>query len=302
MNYLSVCAVVKDERYLPEWVEYHRIVGVEHFYIYDNSTSPDVSLAKQVIEGFVTVIPFPGERQQFNAYNHCLQNFGKDSRWIAFIDADEFLVPNRCDDLRDLLRNYEAYGGLAVSWLIFGSSYHILRPKGLQTENYTLRSANEFIHRSGEHNQLVKSIVQPARTFAVSNNPHFFLYKDDYNCVNENFELVSSAASRNCIETIQLNHYFTRSYQDFKEKIRRGRADVGGHHTLLEFFEIDHYANLVYDNKILRFLPELKGKLNKNTEKCRRLIPTVSRRLVYSILFYQYKVSNFARSTNLAHS
>ena len=229
MNCLSICGIVKDERYLEEWVEYHRIVGVDHFYLYDNSFHPNLDLDKQVDEGVVTIIPFPGDRQQFNSYNHCLRNFKNESRWIAFIDADEFLVPNRCDDIPGLLRNYESYGGLAVSSMIFGSSYHILRPKGLQIENYTYRARNDYTHERWVDNQLVKSVVQPAHTIAVSTNPHIFLYKDGYYCVNEKFERISSAASRNSAETIQLNHYYTRSYQDFKEKIIRGRADVGGH-------------------------------------------------------------------------
>lgn len=31
--YLAVCAIFRDEApYLAEWIEFHRLVGVEHFY------------------------------------------------------------------------------------------------------------------------------------------------------------------------------------------------------------------------------------------------------------------------------
>ena len=291
MNYLSICGVVKDERYLEEWVEYHRIIGVEHFYLYDNSSLQKPDLDRQVEEGFVTIIPFPGERQQFNAYNHCLRNFQNESRWVAFIDADEFLVPNQSDDLRTLLRNYESYGGLAVSWMIFGSFYHILRPKGLQIENYTHRARNDYTHERLVHNQVVKSIVQPVHTIAVSTNPHIFHYKDGYFCVNEKFERVSRPASKNTVETIQLNHYYTRSYQDFKEKISRGRADVGGHRSWDEFFDVDRYANAVYDDKVLRFLPELRKRLGRNIQEEHLYeVPVQIRRLVHYSLWSSFRM------------
>ena len=34
--FLSLCCIIKDEKYLEEFIIYHHIVGVEHFYIYDN--------------------------------------------------------------------------------------------------------------------------------------------------------------------------------------------------------------------------------------------------------------------------
>jgi hypothetical protein len=299
MNYLSVCGIVRGERYLEEWVEYHRTVGVEHFYIYDNGAFAGSFLKKQVSEGFVTVIPFPGKCQQLNAYNHCLRNFKNESRWIAFIDADEFLVPNKGSDLRNVLRNYEQYGGLAVNWLIFGSSYHILRPIGFQIENYTHRARNDYAHKGEVHNQLVKSIVQPSHTIAVSTNPHIFLYEEGYYCVNEKFERVSGPISKNTTETIQLNHYYTRSYQDFREKIIRGRADVGGSRSWDEFFEVDYYANAVWDYRILRFLPELKKRLNRNSKmNLGSKVPVGIRRLARFILFCQFKITRRLTKTS----
>ena len=36
-HYISICCMYKNEAlYLAEWIEYHRIIGVDHFYLYDN--------------------------------------------------------------------------------------------------------------------------------------------------------------------------------------------------------------------------------------------------------------------------
>ena len=39
-NKLSFVAIVKNEApYIVEWIEFHRLVGVDKFYIYDNESS-----------------------------------------------------------------------------------------------------------------------------------------------------------------------------------------------------------------------------------------------------------------------
>lgn len=36
-KYLSICAIFRNEAdYLKEWIEFHRLVGVEHFFLYNN--------------------------------------------------------------------------------------------------------------------------------------------------------------------------------------------------------------------------------------------------------------------------
>jgi hypothetical protein len=65
---LTACGLVEgvDDR-LPEWIEYHLLVGVEHFYIYDNSVRMNVStttathrlLQPYMKKGIVTYVPWP---------------------------------------------------------------------------------------------------------------------------------------------------------------------------------------------------------------------------------------------------
>jgi len=51
MAYLAICATIKDEApYIPEWIEFHRGVGVEHFFLYDNLSSDG---SKEVLEPWV---------------------------------------------------------------------------------------------------------------------------------------------------------------------------------------------------------------------------------------------------------
>ncbi len=101
---LSICAIFQDDAaYLPEWIEFHKLQGVKHFFLYNNCSTDDYSaiLKPYVKSKEVTLIDWPHKHNpadgmawngiQCGAYVDCLQNFGKQTDWIAFIDTDEFL-------------------------------------------------------------------------------------------------------------------------------------------------------------------------------------------------------------------
>ena len=69
---LSVCTATgrSDRGRLVEWIEYHRLMGVDHFYMYDTSRQQNggglrTLLADYVSEGVVTVVPW--------AYENCVR-------------------------------------------------------------------------------------------------------------------------------------------------------------------------------------------------------------------------------------
>src|ERR1700733_9416183 len=92
---VAICCIVKDEEYLPEWVEYHLTIGGKQFYVYDNESAIPVSdiLKSYIEQGLVTVEPIQGLAKQMIAYGLCLKKYGSQCKWMAFIDADEFIVP-----------------------------------------------------------------------------------------------------------------------------------------------------------------------------------------------------------------
>jgi hypothetical protein len=87
-------------------------------------------------------------------------------RWRVPIDIDEFLMPSppstprtHAPTLPGLLSAYESYAGVAVHWLVFGSSHHISAPKGLVVEN--------FVWRAADAHEVIKTIVQPSKIAVV---------------------------------------------------------------------------------------------------------------------------------------
>ena len=175
--YLSLCLIVKDENsYLEEWLDYHILIGVEHFWIYDNESSTPVktSLGEYIEKGLVTVHTINGKGMQLAAYDHCVQVHGQDSTWIGFIDTDEFIVPRNTTNLVEFLKPYETYGGLAMSSLFFGHGGNKTRPTSGQINAYRIRTPEQL-----SLNRLVKMVIQPAKVlFPIS--PHSFLFKQGH--------------------------------------------------------------------------------------------------------------------------
>ena len=93
---LSIVAIMKCEApYLKEWLDYHLLAGVDHFYLYDNdSTDNQAEVAAPYVEaGLVDYFKMPGRSMQFAAYNDAIKRFKFHSRYMAFIDGDEFVYP-----------------------------------------------------------------------------------------------------------------------------------------------------------------------------------------------------------------
>ena len=263
---VAICCIVRDEEYLTEWIEYHALIGVTKFYIYDNESKVPVNqtLASFIDNGLVEVIPFPGEVMQLPAYHHCLKHYGPLCKWIAFIDADEFIVPKTLTgNLPEFLKAYEAYPGLGVNWLEFGSNGHIEK-RDNTIQSYTRRSLKSY-----PRNEHIKSIVQP-RFVIKAVDPHHFEYKKGKHAVNENFiPITKGAFSTHNSNKIQVNHYFTRSKTDFIHKKERGRADTSEavHQRVMENFYIsDENANLIADESIIE-IQMLIQQLKNSTKK-----------------------------------
>lgn len=251
---LAVCAVFRDEAsYLAEWVEFHRLVGVEHFFLYDDR-SGDAGrevLAPYVGEGLVTLtecaMPLASGGQGW-AYDDALERACGRVRWLAFIDIDEFLFSPEHESLVDVLADFEHHPGIVVNWQVYGSSGLQSRPDGLVIESFTQRATTNWVR-----NRRVKSIVDPTRAVR-SMGPHFFEYGSGERAVTENHEPITvtrnnrarrrlnrtlarvpgvhvdpytireSSIQQVSVARLRINHYAVRSRQEFAEKLTRHTA------------------------------------------------------------------------------
>lgn len=221
-HYLTICAIAKNEGpYFKEWIEWHKNLGVEKFYIYDNESSDNTKevLAPYIASGIVDYTFWPGMKRQLPAYDDCLEKHRLDARWIAVIDLDEFIKPIKDKSIPEFLKRFEEFAAVEINWLVYGSGGAKTKEKGGVMERFKQHSLhNDWANRH------VKSIVDPRRVFSF------------IGCHEVARASGSTADSHGDIvkkhfrdrepqqDVIRINHYAVKSYEEFLQKRARGRA------------------------------------------------------------------------------
>ncbi len=286
--FLSLCAIIKDERNLEEFIIYNWILGIEHFYIYDNDSSHPIKdrLYNYLFTKICTIIDFPGSNQQINAYNHCLHNFGHETRWMANIDADEFICPRHHWSLRDFLDNYPDAHAIGINWIFFGTSFH----NNIQN-NYTIDS---YRYCNKEQDKHIKTIYKPEYTYNIL-DPHHVSVHDRSKYLDAKRNIINGPFNYNYTsDIIQINHYFTRSLEDCFIKKNRGRADGHSFGNLLNNEDniLHSLHNDIIDNfcanKYLPHLMNMMNALHTNWEIYRALNPDLESIFYDSDNFYKH--------------
>ena len=254
--HIMICAILKNETpYLIEWIDHHLKIGVEYFVLYDNnSTIPaKKTLDAYIKKGIVKVLDCKiTNTPHLKAYTHCLYNMHDRTDWIAYIDIDEFIVLKKHHDIHSFLKDYDDYAGVCLNWVIYTANNHISKPEGLVMQNYTEPTPDDF-----SPNRHVKSIVHPGGVNTICSS-HYPQYADDYYGVNEKYVFVPQAWSDFSNEVAQINHYFTKSFEEWLEKIGRGQGDST--HTR----EVDEFW--IYNPNMLHLKEDIEQRYQKAIE------------------------------------
>ena len=264
---VAICAIFKNEaKYLKEWIEFHRIVGVEHFYLYDNNSTDDyTSIIKTYIDrGIVSLVRWEKNYAQMEAYKDCIKRFSQETRWMGFIDIDEYLVPNYYDNIYDFLKAFEKNRpAVVVYWKMFGTSGLIERAeKGLVLEDFTVcwkkhvdigkcfYNTKYKIDSSEKNNYLHHRLWSKIGCFRVPP-------------VNEFNKIV--IGDRNIAKRkefpIQINHYFTKSYKEYQEKKSKGDVYFKLNPHDEEYFYLHEKKCVDVDFSGYKYLIKLKNEM-----------------------------------------
>lgn len=248
---IALCCVFKNEApWLKEWIEFHRLIGVEHFYLYNNMSSDNYMdiLAPYIAEGVIElyhfpVFPFKNTHQPI-VYNHALNIAKTNNRWLAIIDTDEFITPMHFNSLKEYLVTKESYGGVVANWQMYGTSYvKKLGPRELLIEKLIMKApAND------PKNVWTKSIVQPLMTLECG--PHECLYIDGVQ------------VSRPWVDELRITHYFARTedflYNEKINRIKQWNQNIFQINHILDFMPL---ANSEQDLTMLRFVEPLRNRV-----------------------------------------
>ncbi len=258
-NYFSIALIIKNEaKYIQEWIEYHLLVGVDKFYIYDNESKDDLKkvLKPYIDQGIVEYIHFPGKHRQIYMCNDAIKRAEKESKWLALIDTDEFIVPLSEDSIPKILKRFEDSPGIEVNWLLYGSNGELKQREGLVIERFKTHSKPSF-----RVNRNVKTICNPRTVLQASIHVH--KYFGNLKSVNTNHtkNKIPFLERESCFENIIINHYFTRSFEEFMNKRKSGVATHQNPNYRDEKTFINQDKNDIFDPIMDKYIPIIKKNI-----------------------------------------
>lgn len=249
---LHVGTMVRSPRIeeLAQWVAYCRLQGAQRVIVYDHrhpaGPSPNLqamraALAVWMDEGAVELrtevaaqsasrarrwgdVRDTSTTRLFSALaasDDCFQRARGEADWLAWLDIDEFMLPLQHPGIPAALASLADADTAAVlvEMRRYGDSGHINRPDGLLLECYDIRERDfalshapqgderDRLYRLGNYR---KSVVSPTRVGAPVQAQHRWQSRPGFRDVDAPADV------------LRLEHYFTRSMEDYVDKYMLG--------------------------------------------------------------------------------
>jgi len=226
MNPVIVCIAKLEQDYIEEFVRYHLAIGFNKIYIYDNEDVPTYEKLLEKYLNNINVIHLPFNNYckgvQYIALDHFIKNYMyKDGiTHIAHIDIDEFIVLKKHNNITEFINEYikDDCAGIGMNWRFFGSSGH--------TEKSNIPTTIRFTMCEEKGNMHIKTLFN-VNHFVSYIECHSIRTKPNFHIKSTNGSIIVGPFNKNIVfDVIQLNHYKSKTYPEFKYMKTRGRADL----------------------------------------------------------------------------
>lgn len=224
-HYISICGIFKDEgTYLREWIEYHKKVGIDHIYLYNNNSSDNYLdvIKTYVASGFIDLIDWPHNQAQMEAYDDCFNRFRNETSWLGFIDIDEFIVPIKNQNVKEFFKEHAYEQSILIYWKMFGSN-------GIVHRDTSRPVIKDFTSCWYKYDDIGKCFLNTE--FEISSKQkilHHMLWTKKYifnmppvNCCGKICPRDWYNPVDRDVFPIQINHYVLKSYDEYMEKVKK---------------------------------------------------------------------------------
>lgn len=161
-------------------------------------------LRAYINSGEVVYKYFPGSAQQLVAYQEAVNDYKNKTKYMGFIDLDEFVMPVEQNSLvyaiDDIMKKDNKIAGVGVNWLVYGSSGLINKPEGLveyikkkdrgladHAENLKRTMADFYAHDKNDvYDYIMELYVAKLKTKPAFDYQRSFNFNND-----KNYELAS---------------------------------------------------------------------------------------------------------------
>lgn len=247
-----ICVIIKDEQdYLEEWITHHLNLGIDEIFLFEDYGSKshaeiikpfgDKVHLESIDVVFKSNIHYKksGSYRQNALFNWFPIEYKDKFDWVLFNDIDEFLmlkVP-----LHELLEEYDDKSGILLEWKFYGANGHITKPEGKVMDNFTKISPSSF--------------------------DYYYSFKSFLNLKNYTYWEQHIHKIKGCVfpktsygdHKAWLNHYFTKSWEEWKDKLLVRGDTAPGNRKINQFF----YLNKDLEDRKEELLLDLSVSINK---------------------------------------
>lgn len=256
---IALCAIAKlEHNYIVEWVEHYKSIGFDHIYIYDNNDSEEFSfknvLKSYIDSDYVTLIPcYKKAKYQKQAYTEFYKNNKDKYNYIAYFDLDEFLILHKTNDIHEYLSNpkFINFDSICINYKTFGDS-DLLTVENNDYNCLTRFTKPVFKESEKYNNKGYKKIVKTDVILNSDINHVHFISKDFSNQCNNagtkcnvsgKDDVKHSFLNNSNVEDAQLNHYCTKTLEEYVIKITRGGGVSGQNgYNIKQFFKTNKFT------------------------------------------------------------
>ena len=214
-----VCVAKQEQDYIEEFVQYHLSIGFKRIFLYDNEKEPFYETFLEKYKASLTVIHFPQQPCQMEALAHFTSTMTDPITHVMHIDLDEFVVLKKHKTIQEFIEEYivGTTVGIGFNWRFFGDSGHTEKSNEPVTKRFTMcqekgdKHIKTLFKRDAFLMYITPHDIIPVRGFIKSTNGSIIrgAWNDDID-----------------ISVVQLNHYKTKTWPEFVQIRKRGRADL----------------------------------------------------------------------------
>lgn len=237
-----ICAIVKNEqRFIREWADHYLNIGFDKIYVFEDFGSDThapqlqdlIESDKVILNNLDTSKYIPkykkGTMVQRKLYENFLKKCKKEglADWIGFFDVDEFMMFEDGWDLQKLEEEFGNERAVLLSWKLYGASGHLKRPNGNVVDNYTAHLP-EGSTLDGVWYCNVKSLVNANKCTGLEN-----IHVAGGGVLTDH-----TRSHKLCFKCAWLNHYFSKSFEDYLDRIF-SRGNMNNNFRCLDkFFKV----------------------------------------------------------------
>jgi hypothetical protein len=266
----KTCCIVTiiryDHSYLKEFIDYHSMIGISKFIIYNNGIRIKEDCPNCMIIDYpnCVIIDFPGDVMKRTAYSHFTINLLDtiEEDWVLFIDSNEFLVPKKHITIQKFIEEQLANHSLHASKQLANHSLHASKHKEHNEHNELksigivkkIFSTNGHINKPDNESFLNYTLSKTSSEIqtiihkdVLKTNIHKKIF-DDLNNILNTAKIIDDT------EIICINHYL-RSWSELIHKIKHHeRLQSHRKYDYSEFTENAFSKDCERDMDILKLL------------------------------------------------